>query len=439
MMVIHDKQAKDISYETDRSKFLGRMNTVTAPAALTGREPLSDSQGSVLDPVAVLRCQLVLEPDESVVIDYVAGISPDREESLRLIDKYDDRYLADRVFEMAWTHNHAFLHQLNADESDSQLYARLASSVIYPNPAYRADSSVLSKNNRGQSGLWSYAISGDLPIVLVKIHAQENLDIVRQMIQAHTWWHMKGLKVDLVIWNEDYVGYRQVLQEQIMGLISSTQLATELNEPGGIFVRQADQISPEDRTLISSVARIIISDMDGPLALQIKRSERKERRKFLPLHTTRSYTPSKPPELAANNALLNNGLGGYSEKAHEYIIHLTEEMATPAPWVNVLANANFGTIVSESGQSYTWDINAHEFRITPWENDPVSDVSGEAFYMRDEETGPLLVADAAALPRTATMSAATDSATVFSNTSKTVSVPNSGFTWLWKTASSIPC
>lgn len=387
MMVIHDKQAKDISYETDRSKFLGRMNTVATPAALTGKEPLSDSQGSVLDPIASIRCQVVLEPEESVVIDYVAGITPDREESLRLIDKYDDRYLADRVFEMAWTHNHAFLHQLNADESDSQLYARLASSVIYPNPAYRADSSVLSRNNRGQSGLWSYSISGDLPIVLVKIHAQENLDIVRQMIQAHTYWHMKGLKVDLVIWNEDYVGYRQVLQEQIMGLISSTHLAAQLNEPGGIFVRQADQISPEDRTLISSVARIIISDMDGPLALQIKRSERKERRKFLPLHTTRSHTPSKPPKLAANNALLNNGLGGYSEKANEYIIHLTEETATPAPWVNVLANANFGTIVSESGQSYTWDINAHEFRITPWENDPVSDVSGEAFYMRDEETG----------------------------------------------------
>lgn len=179
--------------------------------------------------------------------------------------------------------------------------------------------------------------------------------------------------------------------------------------------------------------------MDGPLALQIKRSERKERRKFLPLHTTRSYTPSKPPELAANNALLNNGLGGYSEKAHEYIIHLTEEMATPAPWVNVLANANFGTIVSESGQSYTWDINAHEFRITPWENDPVSDVSGEAFYMRDEETGHYWSPTPLPCRGTATMSAATDSATVFSNTSKTVSVPNSGFTWLWKTASSIPC
>ena len=387
MMVIHDKKAKDICYETDRSKFLGRMNTIAAPAALTGKESLTDSQGSVLDPVAVLRCQLVLEPEESVVIDYVAGVTTDREESLRLIDKYDDRYLADRVFEMAWTHNQAFLHQLNADESDSQLYARLAGSVIYPNPTYRADSSVLSKNNRGQSGLWSYAISGDLPIVLVKIHAQENLDIVRQMIQAHAYWHMKGLKVDLVIWNEDYVGYRQVLQEQIMGLISSTHLATELNEPGGIFVRQADQISSEDRTLISSVARIIISDMDGPLALQIKRSERKERRRFLPLHTTRSYVPSEPPKLMAKNTLLNNGLGGYSEKANEYIIHLKDESATPAPWVNVLANATFGTIVSESGQSYTWDINAHEFRITPWENDPVSDVSGEALYLRDEETG----------------------------------------------------
>lgn len=387
MMVIHDKQAKDICYETDRSRFLGRMNTVASPAALTSFAPMSDSQGSVLDPVAAIRCQLVLEPEESVVIDYVAGITTDREECLRLIDKYDDRYLADRVFEMSWTHNQAFLHQLNADESDSQLFARLAGSVIYPNPAYRADSSVLTKNNRGQSGLWSYAISGDLPIVLVKIHAQENLDIVRQMIQAHAWWHMKGLKVDLVIWNEDCVGYRQVLQEQIMGLISSTQLATELNEPGGIFVRQADQISPEDRTLISSVARIIISDMDGPLALQIRRSERKERRKFLPLHTTRTHVPSDAPKLVTGNALLNNGLGGYSDNAREYIIHLTEESSTPAPWVNVLANASFGTIVSESGQSYTWDINAHEFRITPWENDPVSDVSGEAFYMRDEETG----------------------------------------------------
>ena len=198
---------------------------------------------------------------------------------------------------------------------------------------------------------------------------------------------MKGLKVDLVIWNEDYVGYRQVLQEQIMGLISSTHLATELNEPGGIFVRQADQISPEDRTLISSVARIIISDMDGPLALQIRRSERKERRKLLPMHTTRSYIPTEPPKLPARNDLLNNGLGGYSEKANEYIIHLKEDTSTPAPWVNVLANATFGTIVSESGQSYTWDINAHEFRITPWENDPVSDISGEAFYLRDEETG----------------------------------------------------
>ena len=387
MMVIHGRENPEMSYETDRLKFLGRMNTPNAPLALTGKTPLTGSQGSVLDPVSVIRCRLVLESEETIVIDYVAGMTHDREQCLRLMDKYDDKYLADRVFEMAWTHNQAFLHQLNADESDSQLYARLAGSILYPNPAYRAESAVLSKNNRGQSSLWSYAISGDLPVVLIQIHAQENLDIVRQMIQAHAYWHMKGLKVDLVIWNEDFAGYRQVLQEQIMGLISSTHLANELNEPGGIFVRLAEQISPEDRILISSVARIIISDMNGPLALQIQRSERKERRKLLPLHTTRPYVPSPAPKLAFSNRLLNNRLGGYSENGKEYIIHLSENVSTPAPWVNVLANATFGTIVSESGQSYTWDINAHEFRLTPWENDPVSDMSGEAFYLRDEETG----------------------------------------------------
>ena len=180
MMVIHDHENPDMSYETDRLRFLGRMNTPDAPEALTSLTPLSGSQGSVLDPVSVIRCRLVLQPEESVVIDYVAGMTPDREQCLRFMDKYDDRYLADRVFEMAWTHNQAFLHQLNADESDSQLYARLAGSIIYPNPAYRAESAVLSRNSRGQSGLWSYAISGDLPIVLIQIHAQENLDLVRQ-------------------------------------------------------------------------------------------------------------------------------------------------------------------------------------------------------------------------------------------------------------------
>lgn len=180
--------------------------------------------------------------------------------------------------------------------------------------------------------------------------------------------------------------------------------------------------------------------MDGPLALQIKRSERKERRKLLPLHTTRPYVPlPEATRLVFNNKLLNNGIGGYSENGEEYIIHLPEKVSTPAPWVNVLANATFGTIVSESGQSYTWDTNAHEFRLTPWENDPVSDQGGETFYLRDEETGPLLVSHALCpVAGREIISAVTVSVTVFSNIPKTAFTRNCRFTSHSTTISNTP-
>ena len=137
------------------------------------------------------------------------------------------------------------------------------------NSLLRADPSIIIKNRRGQSGLWGYSISGDLPIVLLQIEDPANINLVRQIVQAHAYWRLKGLPVDLVIWNEDHAGYRQLLQEQIMRLIAAGVEANYIDRPGGIFVRQADQISNEDRILIQTVARVIISDKRGTLEEQI--------------------------------------------------------------------------------------------------------------------------------------------------------------------------
>ncbi len=117
----------------------------------------------------------------------------------------------------------------------------LRGSVIYANSSLRADAGVLGKNRRGQSGLWGYAISGDLPIVLLQIGDLANIDLVRQLVQAHAYWRLKGLTVDLVIWNEDRAGYRQLLQEQIMGLIAAGVEAHVMDRPGGIFVRRRNR------------------------------------------------------------------------------------------------------------------------------------------------------------------------------------------------------
>ena len=389
----------EISYETDRLQFIGRGNTVADPQAMLGSAPLSGSQGSVLDPIVAIRYRITLDPEESASVNVVSGIGDTRDVCLGLVEKYQDRRLADRVFELAWTHGQVVLRQLNATEADAQLYGRLASSILYANSSLRADPSVLVKNRRGQSGLWGYSISGDLPIVLLRIGDPANIDLVRQLVQAHAYWRLKGLSVDLVIWNEDHAGYRQLLHDQIMGLIAAGIEANVANRPGGIFVRAAEQISNEDRILLESVARAIITDSRGSLADQInhRRPVEVPVPRLAPSRTGRAEPPAAA--LPRRDLIFFNGLGGFTPDGREYVITTAPGQVTPAPWVNVLANPQFGTVVSESGSACTWSENAHEFRLTPWNNDPVSDSSGEAFYIRDEETGHLLVANAAAEPR----------------------------------------
>ena len=393
LMRVHGVLDGAVSYETDRMRFIGRCNTVAHPQALNSgaatpgqTADLSGSCGSVLDPIAAIRCRVTLDPDQTATIDIVTGVDESREKAVSLVEKYQDRRLASRAFDLATTHSQVILRQINASEADAQLYCRLASSVIYANAALRADAAVLLRNHRGQSSLWGYAISGDFPIVLLQISDAANIELVRQLIQAHAYWHLKGLMVDLVIWNEDRAGYRQLLQEQIMGLVSAGLEAHVMDRPGGIFVRSADQISDEDRILFQSVARAILNDGWGTLENQLNRLNLKDT--LVPRHIpSRIHQPQAALAVPQRELILFNGIGGFTLDGKEYIITTTRDHVTPAPWVNVLANPSFGTVISENGMAYTWGENAHEFRLTPWQNDPVSDTGGEAFYLRDEESG----------------------------------------------------
>jgi len=387
LLAAHGVDTDDISYQTDRMAFIGRGRSLVSPQALDASyEQLSNSAGPVLDPVVAIRCRVTLQPGQQATIDLVTGVATSRDDCLSLINKYRDRHLADRVFDLSWTHSQVLLRQLNASLPDARLFEQMASSLLYANTSTRADASVLIANRRNQSGLWGQAISGDLPIVLLQVYSLDNIELVRQLVQAHAYWRQKGLVVDLLIWNEDQAGYRQQLQDAIMGLITSGSEATLLDRPGGIFVRPAQQISAEDRILVLSVARLVLSKGFGTLAEQV------HRRRVSPVHapfvasrqyqaTSSSVRPSHSP------LLLSNAYGGFSADGSEYIITGLAAQPTPAPWVNVLANAHLGTVLSQAGSAYTWAENAHEFRLSPWHNDPVTDRSGEAIYLRDEETG----------------------------------------------------
>jgi len=394
LMAVHGANIEQISYETDRLQFIGRGNSVSDPQAMGSPSDLfgtlSGSQGSVLDPIVAIRSRITLDPEQSATIDMVFGIGETKDTALTLVEKYQDRRIADRVFDLAWTQSQVLLRQINATEANAQLYCRIASSVIYNNASLRADSNIIAENHRGQSGLWGYAISGDLPIVLLRIADQTNIELVRQLVQAHVYWRLKGLAVDLVIWNEDHAGYRQILHDQIMGLIASSTVASLNDQLGGIFVRSTDQISEEDRVLIQTVAHVIITDRKGTLASQVdwRGGLKTSVPRLTPARIHRVIT-APVAELPEHNLMFFNGLGGFTPDGREYVISTAKDNMTPAPWVNVLANPLFGTVISESGMAYTWAENAHEFRLTPWYNDPVSDRSGEAFYLRDEERGHL--------------------------------------------------
>ncbi|MGA2230592.1 MAG: glucoamylase family protein [Tepidisphaeraceae bacterium] len=387
LMTTEGKTAGPPSFATAREAFIGRGRTTADPAALH-RPSLTDTEGAVLDPIIAIRNTVVIEPDETVRVNLIIGVTATRQAATELVEKYQDPHVAERILELAWTHSQVILRQLDATEAETQLYGRLAGAILYSNSLMRAPASLVARNRRGQSGLWGYGISGDLPIVLLKIGDRAKIDLVRQLVAAHAYWRVKGLSVDLVIWNEDQSGYRQALHDQIMGVIASRAESNLIDKPGGIFVRRADQMSEEDRLLMQSVARVILSDAAGTFAEQAGRrpSPQAPVARFSPLARRRSEAILTRSEKRRELALFN-GIGGFTPDGREYVITTTPDRPTPAPWVNVLANADFGTVVTETGSAYTWCENAQSFRLTPWYNDAVTATGGEAFYIRDEESG----------------------------------------------------
>ncbi len=386
LLVGQDGEPGELSCETDRFRFVGRGGTLARPAAMEDPGPLSNTVGAVLDPIVSLRRTVTLAPHATAILDLVLGVTESRAAALAQIEKYQGSRMTDRVFDLAWTHNQVTLRHLNASEREAHLYGRLAAALLYADPDRRASPAVLGANRRGQSGLWSYGISGDAPLVLLSISDPGKIELVRQLVQAHSYWRIKGLTVELVILNEDISVYRQSLHDQIISLITSGIAAQMLDKPGGIFVRRLEQVPHEDRVLLQSLARIVLDDEKGSLADQLE--QRRGREPLVPaLLPTRSPWIDSGPPAPPRELIFPNGLGGFTRDGHEYIITLQDGRMTPAPWVNVIANPFFGTVVSESGGAYTWVENAHEFRLTPWSNDAVQDTSGEAFYIRDEQTG----------------------------------------------------
>jgi len=389
LAVVEGETVGEPEIETDRARFLGRGREVRTPMAVMDGLPLSNTAGAVLDPVFALRRRVRIPPGRTVRLAFWTVAASSRGELLDLVDKHGDTTAFERAATLAWTRAQVQLSHLGIEAEQAGLFQRLAGHVLYADPSLRASPDAIRRGGGGPAALWAQGISGDLPIVLARIDAIEDVAIVRQLLRAHEYWRMKQLAVDLVILNERASSYIQDLQAALETLVRTSQSRPQTGAGparGAVFVLRADLIPVETRALLPAMARAVLIARNGTLSEQLDRLQEGGAAPP-PRRVPRAAAPRSvavPPDLE-----FFNGFGGFAAGGREYLTVLGAGRWLPAPWINVVANPSFGFQVAVEGSGGTWSLGSRENQLTPRSNDPVTDRPGEVIYVRDEASGEL--------------------------------------------------
>jgi cyclic beta-1,2-glucan synthetase len=400
VLSVEGRMQGPVEWESDRLRFLGRGHGPEDPVALDGRA-LSGTTGAVLDPIVSLRQRIRLQPGGFVRLSFATGTATSRVAALAIAQKYHDPSAAARTFALAFTQAQSTLRHMGIGGDEAMLYERLASRVLHADASLRAGPDVLSRNVLGQPGLWAHGISGDLPILLVRVVEENDIPLVRQVLQAQEYWRLKGLSAEVVILNEHPVSYLDEMHVQLAALLDTGPWGAWKHRPGGVFLLRGDRMGEPERILLAAASRAILSGERGELANQLDRPYAEPQwERELPAPPPTPVPEREGGVIEAPDLALGNGTGGFTDGGRGYAIVLDGDQETPMPWVNVMANPGFGTVVSAAGSAYTWAVNSRENRLTPFANDPVSDPTGEALYLRDDETGDVWCPTPGPVPRT---------------------------------------
>lgn len=435
----------NVQYETSRLNFIGRGRSLFNPIAMDKDAPLHNTVGAVLDPIISMRRRVVLNSGESCKIAYTIAVADTKGEAIALAKKYREFQNVIRAFELAWTESQVEMKYMGIKSTQANLYQIMASRILFINEQLIQRQDYIRRIKKHQRDLWPYGISGDLPIVLLIIRNENDLDFVRQLICAHEYWAMKGLKVDLVILNLEEVSYSQPLQHAVRDLLAVTKGSGR--NRGGVFVHNRATMDDATIEFLMGIARLVIDSENGSFTEQInggltskvnlikiqnlddneldkeavsymrsraaenryiRKNEYKNKEKSdsskdrigkFKWKLKQVYSVEFSREItSANRKIMKkyydpedlyffNGYGGFNKENNAYVIILDDFKSTPAPWINVISNNKFGFHVSESGSAYTWSENSRENKITSWSNDAITDIPGEALFIRDEESG----------------------------------------------------
>ncbi|HXT63163.1 MAG TPA: glucoamylase family protein, partial [Pyrinomonadaceae bacterium] len=300
-----------IQFETDRSRFLGRGHAPANAISIVADQPLSNTVGAVLDPIFSLRCRVRLQPNETAQIVFTTGVADSHEHALALSEKYHDAAIFERESRLAWTRAQVEMTHLHIDPEEAHLFQRLAGRILYSDPSLRPTPHVLALNKLSQSRLWAHGISGDLPLVILRLEREEDVPMAKQLLRAHQYLRSKGLQFDLLILNDHPSGYAQSLQDSLQTAARTSGAQALIDKTGGVFIRRSDQVPEDERILLHAVARLVIVSERGSLEDQLVRRPAEEPLPpdFQPRAASQIYTetPLEIPKLT-----FFNGVGGFA-------------------------------------------------------------------------------------------------------------------------------
>ncbi|MGB4589336.1 MAG: glucoamylase family protein [Clostridiaceae bacterium] len=411
---------EEIQYETERNSFLGRGNSVQNPYSITSNRPLTNTVGAVLDPIMSLRAKFRVKPGKETSISYITVVSGSRQDLLLLMEKYTHEISVESIFNQAKIRSEVEYRYLNIKAEEMVLYQEMIGSILFNSRQRLRYIDQIRKNTKGQSALWPYGISGDRPIVMVIIENSEDIGILTPLLKAHEYWRMKEMNVDLLIICREESSYASPLYNLIKEIAYSKQNHEVLKRYGDMFIVSSNIMAPGDMELFCAVSRLIFNGTKGSIKNQLKLDFLKDekifeinegppvREKIIKELTREIYSHAEEQAISAEDNFTStwiaeevvsapplevelekeldyyNGFGGFNKEGNEYVIKLEDGLMTPLPWTNVIANEEFGFLVTESGGGFSWAENSRENKISPWTNDPVSDPPVETFYLKDE-------------------------------------------------------
>ena len=377
----------DFEYEIDKEKFFGREN-IGIPQAVIESKPLGKRLGLVTDSVVAMKRTIKIKAKEKVYLDFVISISNNKQEVIDLISKYKNQNEVSKLIELAKAKAEAEAIYLTTTGKEIELYQNILTYLIFENPLKKLQIGEVPKEVFSQSELWKYGISGDVPILLVKIQDANDIYVVSEVLKAYEYLKIKDININIVILNEEINSYEQYVKDAVYSEILNKQLDYLQNSE--IYVINSSEVSKRDIDLLDVTANLIINAQKGSIATQLKELEDE----YINIENNIAeefFSYIEEAETAeidnAQNLKYNNEYGGFSESGEEYNIKINKNKKLPTVWSHIMANEKFGTLVTQNLGGYTWSENCRLNRLTVWNNNQVLDIPSEIIYLKDKING----------------------------------------------------